>query len=127
MARMCTADYKQGQIMFTQGVKEARWLLLGGNLKDAGGMVVATLCYSPGGKAGGAVLTVVFGKRGDVPLLIGMSVRGGPAGDATYSARLGKCALHLGQIGPGTVEGSADCEGGFQGTAISKLTFSAKP
>lgn len=122
---MTKTEYKQGQISFTQGGKEATWLLVQGGFTQMMGMGGGTFPFKPG--SGNGSLMLSYQQMGGTPEIAALSVRSGPAGDAQYNKRQGGCSLRITQAGASGVEGSGQCQGGFQGTPITKFAFTVKP
>lgn len=133
VAHSQATTFHQGRITFTQGGKEATWLLSSGDLTNTTGansMLMASLQYTPEGKpltAGGAHFALVFGKMGDIVSIASLAVLKGPAGDGVYRLQKASCTLRLTRLQPAGIEGTGACTGQFEGTTISKLTFSAAP
>lgn len=124
------ATYKQGQITFTQGGKDATWHLAQGGVDTVAGTWLVNLNYQPEGKAGpaGLMLTVT---RPPAEMAMPMdldrlTVQGGPGGNATYSQPGAHCTLKVTTLTPAAAEGSGTCTGTFQGgPAITKFAFKA--
>lgn len=119
----------KGEAVFVQGGKEARWQLASGGLMAMGGVLVATLTYTPPGGGGGEnTLALVVGSQGGPPAVTGLNLRGGPAGDAEYDQDSRGCALQLDRSAPARgIAGTITCTKGFDGVPITKLTFRATP
>ena len=121
-------EFKQGQVSFTQGGKQATWVLSKADFAEMGGMLAVTLHYTSDRKpAAGGALTLDFAQVGGAAALSELSVKNGPGGDARYNRQQGGCTLSVSQASASGVEGSATCTGGFQGAPVTKLTFTAKP
>ncbi len=122
---MNMTEYKQGQITFTQGGKEATWPLTRGGVTQMMGMGGGSFTFKPSGGTGSLMLS--YQQIGGTPDLTTLSVRGGPAGDAQYNKRQGGCSLRVTQAAAGGVDGSGQCQGGFQGTPITRFAVTVKP
>jgi hypothetical protein len=124
------ATYKQGQITFTQGGKEATWRLVEGGIDTVAGTWLVNLDYDPAGKPGPASLMVTITRPpAEVGIPMGLdrlTLQGGPAGNATYGEPAARCTLKVTTLTPAAAEGSGTCTGTFKGgPAITKFAFKA--
>jgi hypothetical protein len=123
------ATYKHGQIVFTQGGKEATWRLDQGSIDTLAGTWMVNLTYAPGDTPERSLMLTVTrlpADLGGTTDLDRLMVERGPAGDGTYRTPGAQCTLTIAQLTPAAVAGSGT--GTFErGPAITKFAFAARP
>ena len=127
-ATVSAQTFRLGEITFTQGGHEVTWQLSHGDLRNIGGLL-ATLQYTPDGTSQNSSaprFDLGFHKSGAIVSIVTLAVQQGPAGDGLYRSGKALCTLRITRMDVLGVEGTGTCSGGFEGTTVSKLTFSAR-
>lgn len=118
----------RGEVTFMHGGRQVRWALAQADVRPAGGMLFASLVYTPEGRAAPdatGAFALTFMQQGGTVRIVALTVRRGPAGDAEYDVSSGGCVLRLAEAGTGTLRGDIECRGGFRGTPVTTGAFTA--
>jgi hypothetical protein len=136
-AQTTIANYKQGQVTFTQGGQTATWVLWQGSADRmaAGSQTVTqvSLIYTPNGKFRGtggpeSSLRTTVSRMGDYVGVVVLAVQQGPGGNGILRLRGASCTATLARVDSAGAEGSGTCTGQFEGGGtVTKFAFTAKP